>query len=110
MFGCTESWRFRLGYCTVICCVYSSVDKPVHNAVKHFFLFLLDIVYYITETTTQAQVHEIKEDWKPSFLTNDEFMHLMLEVSNFFLSNYDCNTELKIKEVCTQNLYTNFGP
>ncbi|XP_048756710.1 circadian locomoter output cycles protein kaput-like isoform X2 [Ostrea edulis] len=31
------------------------------------------------ETAVQAQAHEIKEDWKPSFLSNDEFMHLMLE-------------------------------
>lgn len=37
------------------------------------------------ETTTQAQVHEIKENWKPSFLTNDEFMHLMLEALDSFL-------------------------
>lgn len=34
----------------------------------------------VTETAVQAQAHEIKEDWKPSFLSNDEFMHLMLEV------------------------------
>nr|WDV40241.1 circadian locomotor output cycles kaput [Sinonovacula constricta] len=37
------------------------------------------------ETTDQAQVNEINEDWKPSFLTNDEFMHLMLEAMDSFL-------------------------
>lgn len=31
------------------------------------------------ETAVQAKTHEIKENWKPSFLSNDEFMHLMLE-------------------------------
>ncbi|XP_061188933.1 circadian locomoter output cycles protein kaput-like [Saccostrea echinata] len=37
------------------------------------------------ETAVQAQAHEIKEDWKPSFLSNDEFMHLMLEALDSFL-------------------------
>ncbi|WAQ99737.1 CLOCK-like protein [Mya arenaria] len=37
------------------------------------------------ESTNQAQVNEIKENWKPSFLTNDEFMHLMLEALDSFM-------------------------
>ncbi len=28
----------------------------------------------------QSHAHEIREDWKPSFLSNDEFAQLMLEV------------------------------
>lgn len=34
------------------------------------------------ETAVQAKTHEIKENWKPSFLSNDEFMHLMLEAQD----------------------------
>lgn len=37
------------------------------------------------ETAVQAKTHEIKENWKPSFLSNDEFMHLMLEALDSFL-------------------------
>ena len=44
----------------------------VINCKQEYFIF--------SETAVQAQAHEIKEDWKPSFLSNDEFMHLMLEV------------------------------
>ncbi len=28
----------------------------------------------------QSQSQEVQEDWKPSFLPNEEFTHLMLEV------------------------------
>lgn len=35
---------------------------------------------FVAEITQQSHVHEIKEDWKPSFLSNDEFAQLMLEV------------------------------
>ncbi|ODN03267.1 Circadian locomoter output cycles protein kaput, partial [Orchesella cincta] len=32
------------------------------------------------ELAVQSQVQETQEDWKPSFLSNEEFTHLMLEV------------------------------
>ena len=32
----------------------------------------------------ELKSHEIKELWKPSFMTNNEFVHLMLEVSLIF--------------------------
>lgn len=44
------------------------------------------VLFFFIETANQAQVHEIKEDWKPSFLTNDEFMHLMLEVRLYIVT------------------------
>ncbi|KAK4312916.1 hypothetical protein Pmani_015687 [Petrolisthes manimaculis] len=31
------------------------------------------------ENSIRPQSHEIREDWKPSFLSNEEFTHLMLE-------------------------------
>ncbi|XP_071086913.1 circadian locomoter output cycles protein kaput-like isoform X3 [Haliotis cracherodii] len=37
------------------------------------------------EIAVQSQIHEIKEDWKPSFLSNDEFSQLMLEALDSFL-------------------------
>ena len=49
-----------------------------------------------SETANLAQVHEIKEDWKPSFLTNDEFMHLMLEVRRVYLTLYTCTEEFTL--------------
>lgn len=32
------------------------------------------------EIAVRSRVHEIQEDWKPSFLSNEEFTHLILEV------------------------------
>ena len=36
---------------------------------------------FVIETTIQSQSKEVPEDWKPSFLSNEEFTHLMLEVN-----------------------------
>lgn len=33
-----------------------------------------------SEIAVRSRVHEIQEDWKPSFLSNEEFTHLILEV------------------------------
>ncbi|XP_037944837.1 circadian locomoter output cycles protein kaput-like [Teleopsis dalmanni] len=37
------------------------------------------------EATDRSKVFEIQQDWKPSFLTNDEFTHLMLESLDGFI-------------------------
>ncbi len=37
------------------------------------------------ETSVRSHAHEIQEDWKPSFLSNDEFTHLMLEALEAFI-------------------------
>lgn len=65
--------------CTMVSTSSKKMDKS--TVLKSTIAFLQDH----QETTNQAQVHEIKEDWKPSFLTNDEFMHLMLEACDSFL-------------------------
>lgn len=33
-----------------------------------------------TEITAQSDASEIRQDWKPTFLSNEEFTQLMLEV------------------------------
>lgn len=38
-----------------------------------------------TEATDRSKVFEIEQDWKPTFLTNDEFSHLMLESLDGFM-------------------------
>ncbi|CAH1777217.1 unnamed protein product [Owenia fusiformis] len=38
-----------------------------------------------SDISLQSQAHEIKEIWKPSFLTNDEFTQLMLEALDGFI-------------------------
>lgn len=37
------------------------------------------------EIATRSRAHEIQEDWKPSFLTNEEFTHLVLEAIDGFI-------------------------
>lgn len=65
--------------CTMVSTTNKKMDKS--TVLKSTIAFLKDH----QETANQAHVHEIKEDWKPSFLTNDEFMHLMLEACDSFL-------------------------
>lgn len=37
------------------------------------------------EVTVRSRINEIQEDWKPSFLTNEEFTHLVLEAVDGFI-------------------------
>ncbi|XP_072400005.1 circadian locomoter output cycles protein kaput isoform X1 [Diabrotica undecimpunctata] len=37
------------------------------------------------EITVRSRVNEIQEDWKPTFLTNEEFIHLVLEAVDGFI-------------------------
>ena len=65
-----------------------SIRAPPGTCSSFFFYFHIFSYSSVAETTTQAQIHEIKENWKPSFLTNDEFMHLMLEVGCLINTHY----------------------
>lgn len=40
-----------------------------------------------TENAAQSESSEIKQDWKPPFLSNEEFTQLMLEVRPRFGQN-----------------------
>ncbi|XP_017779823.1 PREDICTED: circadian locomoter output cycles protein kaput-like isoform X3 [Nicrophorus vespilloides] len=37
------------------------------------------------EVAVRSRVHEIQEEWKPTFLTNEEFTHLVLEAVDGFI-------------------------
>ncbi|XP_071544247.1 uncharacterized protein [Panulirus ornatus] len=43
------------------------------------------------EISVRSQTHEIREDWKPSFLSNEEFTHLMLEALDGFIMTVSCS-------------------
>lgn len=42
----------------------------------------------IVEITAQSDASEIRQDWKPTFLSNEEFTQLMLEVYDVCFSGY----------------------
>ena len=37
------------------------------------------------QTSLKSQIHEIQDNWKPSFLSNEEYIHLMLEALEGFI-------------------------
>ncbi|XP_028982330.1 circadian locomoter output cycles protein kaput isoform X2 [Diachasma alloeum] len=43
------------------------------------------------EVAVRSRVHEIQEDWKPSFLSNEEFTHLILEALDGFIIIFSSN-------------------
>lgn len=67
----------------------STILKSAISFIRnHNRKILLDILYlpgtsaFFAEVTMQSHCQEtVQEDWKPSFLSNEEFTHLMLEVT-----------------------------
>jgi len=39
----------------------------------------------LAELSVRSRANEIQEDWKPTFLTNEEFTHLVLEAVDGFI-------------------------
>lgn len=46
-----------------------------------FFEFKKFKCFICLEVSAQTEISEIQQDWKPSFLSNEEFTQLMLEVN-----------------------------
>lgn len=49
--------------------------------------FRNDLIIFETllEVAVRSSVHEIQENWKPAFLPNEEFTHLILEALDGFI-------------------------
>ncbi|CAB3382921.1 Hypothetical predicted protein [Cloeon dipterum] len=43
------------------------------------------------EIAVRSRAHEIQEEWKPSFLSNEEFTHLILEALDGFIMVFSCS-------------------
>lgn len=46
------------------------------------------------EITLRSRVNEIQEDWKPAFLSNEEFTHLVLEALDGFIMVFSANGKI----------------
>lgn len=65
-----------------------------HNGnkfINNYLLFIYITNNFISELTIHSTVDDIKDDWKPEFLTNEEFTHLILEALNGFIIIFATN-------------------
>lgn len=46
------------------------------------------------EVAVRSRAHEIQENWKPSFLSNEEFTHLILEALDGFIMVFSSNGKI----------------
>lgn len=42
----------------------------------------------------RSQAHEIQENWKPSFLSNEEFTHIILESVDGFIAVFSLSGQI----------------
>ncbi|XP_066591739.1 circadian locomoter output cycles protein kaput isoform X2 [Prorops nasuta] len=52
---------------------------------------MVNLIIFLIKVAMRSRVHEIQEDWKPSFLSNEEFTHLILEALDGFIIVLSCN-------------------
>lgn len=57
------------------------------NAIVGFGFYCLPCKFgtFFAEITVRSRVHDIQEDWKPAFLSNEEFTYLVLEALEGFV-------------------------
>lgn len=51
-------------------------------------------LFFSAEVSVRSKIHEIREDWKPSFITNEEFTHLILEALDGFIIVFSTNGQI----------------
>ncbi|GBN24181.1 Circadian locomoter output cycles protein kaput, partial [Araneus ventricosus] len=57
-----------------------------------------------SELSVQSQNVKVQEHWKPSFLSNEEFTHLMLEALDGFIIVFSCNGQILYTSESTASL------
>ena len=70
------------------------------NACIYLIAILID--HFLPDMAEKSHAHEIREDWKPPFLSNDEFAQLMLEVSAVYgsIQNKKWFCIVVIRKIC----------
>lgn len=49
---------------------------------------------FISEITVRSRAHDVQEDWKPSFLSNEEFTYLILEALEGFMMVFSATGQI----------------
>lgn len=74
--------------CSMVCTGKRKMDKSA--VLKTAISFIRNH----NQATIQSQSKEVPEDWKPSFLSNEEFTHLMLEALDEFIIVFSANGKI----------------
>lgn len=60
----------------------------------YLLLWCISVLLYaviISEITVRSRAHDVQEDWKPAFLSNEEFTYLVLEALEGFVMVFSVN-------------------
>lgn len=64
-----------------------------HNGLhsKSFDCFIILTFIIFLESVVRNKAHEISGDFKPNFITNDEYLHILLDALDGFLITFSSN-------------------
>ncbi len=86
---CVKGHKF-VGHAFVCVCSQIGLDgkwKDILVSWQQTDSRIKQVLFTIADRTEKSHAHEIREDWKPTFLSNDEFAQLMLEVTSFHITH-----------------------
>lgn len=64
------------------------------SSVKMLNDHLFNHLNFVLEITVRSRAHDVQEDWKPTFLSNEEFIYLVLEALEGFVMVFSATGQI----------------